>query len=138
MRHGRIDLDLTTHEFLTDPDVLDVAQIKAGKHYVRRGDAHPSAVSQGAHPDGEPLRIARDKFTGKYFAQVFPTLPKESDSNHAERQLERADKLKPFHVPGHGYWVPLEEIYPDHPHVKIFNRPTVPDATGNSEPAPQV
>lgn len=120
-RQGQIRLDLSKHELLTDPDVIDVPSIKAGGHFIRSGDADPRTLAHGAHPQGEPLRIAQDMISGKYFVQIALHRPTEMDTPRAERQHAKFEELRPYHVAGNGYWVPLDELYPEHPHSEIFN-----------------
>ena len=128
MRTGYIDLDLQHQEFLT---IHDDDQVKAFNKlsdkdragqvdalFHRDGDADPKAVSRGAHPEGEPFRIARDRISGLMFAKIADTLPADLTSPHLEKRHARITKAKPFYVPGHGYWVPLKELLPEHPHAQ--------------------
>lgn len=120
-RHAVIDLDLSKQEYLTNPEAKR-DEIKEGNHFVRSGVQDPKKLAHGAHPDGDPVRIARDRFSGQYFAQIIEHLPADPEGSRiAEKLHARAAKHKPIHVPGHGYWVPLHELFPDHPHVKLFN-----------------
>lgn len=125
MRHGHIDLDLSTHEFLTHQQEQQVAEFNKQSHkerastadslLVRDGDPDPTP---GAHSGGNSIRIARDRISGIYFARIAEHLPAEANRPHLERRHARITEMKPFHVPGEGYWLPLKEILPDHPHAQ--------------------
>jgi hypothetical protein len=130
MRHGKLDLDLSTEEFLTDPTInphphtgnpAHLAVIHAGDHIVRDGHADHNWTKGEGHPGGRPLRIALDRFSGKMFVRIAEHLPHELSSSKLEQRHDHMKKVKPFHVPGSGYWLPLDEVYPNHPHVATFN-----------------
>lgn len=126
-RHGKIDLDLSTRQFLTKPDVTDPRAIRDGEHFVRTGVQDPKKLPHGAHPQGDPVRVATDKISGKMFVQIIEHLPAEEDgSTHATKLHDRARKHRPYHVPGHGFWIPLHELFPDHPHANL-NHPNLPE-----------
>jgi len=130
VRHGKINLDLSTEEYLTNPTInphphtgnpQHVAVIHAGDHIVRDGNADSSWLKNNGHPGGRPLRVAVDGNSGKMFVRVAEHIPTDITSDRHQQQKERIEKMKPYHVPGHGFWVPLHELYPNHPHVKVFN-----------------
>lgn len=128
MRHGALHLDLSTEEFLTNPEVgkpkegaiesHHLAAIHAGNHIVRDGNADSAYTKGGGHEGGRPYRIARDLVTGKMFIKIADHLPSELTSSKLEKQKEQIERLKPFHIAGSGFWLPLEEVFPDHPHAK--------------------
>jgi hypothetical protein len=130
MRHGRINLDLTTEEYLTNPTIdphpqkggsAHLTQIHAGDHIVRDGKADSHWIKGGGHPGGRPLRVAVDGNSGKMFVRVAEHIPSDITSDRHAAEKERIENMKPFHVPGAGFWVPLDEMYPNHPHAAIFN-----------------
>jgi hypothetical protein len=128
MRPGYIDLDLQHLEFLTEHDPDTVGEFNKLSHKQRAGvaadqlhrdgDPDPKALAHGAHPGGAPIRIARDRISGLMFANVAENFPSDADTPRQAKRAERITGLKPFHVPGSGYWVPLKEIMPDHPHAQ--------------------
>jgi len=129
MRHGQLDLDLTTEQFLTDPtinphpltgDAKHLAVINAGDHIIRDGDADGNWLKSGGHAGGRPLRIALDRVSGKMFVRIAEHFPHDPANEKHQRKAEYLNKMKPFHVAGSGYWLPLEEVYPNHPHVATF------------------
>jgi len=128
MRHGYIDLDLQHEEFLTiaDEDTLQGFNKLSDTHRAgqadsllhRDSDPDPKALSFGAHPNGNPIRIARDRISGLMFAKIADVLPADTSSPHLEKRHKKLTEAKPFHIPGKGYWVPLKELHPDHPHAQ--------------------
>jgi len=127
MRHGALHLDLTTEEFLTDPEIAPnksghleaahLAAINSGDHIIRDGNADSHWSKGGGHNGGRPYRIARDLVTGKMFVRIADVLPSDLVSDKLVKQKDDIEKRKPFHVPGSGFWLPLEELFPDHPHA---------------------
>jgi hypothetical protein len=128
MRPGYIDLDFQHEEFLTAHDEDQIASFnklsekdRAGQSDAllhRDGDPDPKKLSHGGHPNGEPIRIARDRISGLMFAKIADHLPADMESPHLVKRHKRITEAKPFHVPGHGYWVPLKELHPKHPHAQ--------------------
>lgn len=128
MRHGKINLDLSTEEYLTHPQFAaadgakkDEREIVAGNHLVRDGNADSNWIRNNGHPGGKPFRIAQDVITGKYFVKVADQLHAEEDHPRRAAENEKLRAAKPYHVPGHGYWLPMEEVFPNHPHTELFN-----------------
>jgi hypothetical protein len=121
---------LEHEQYLTNPTInphphtgnpAHLAVIHAGDHIVRDGKADSNWLKNGGHHGGRPLRIAEDTISGKMFVRVAEHIPTDISSDKQQAEKERIEKMKPFHVPGMGFWVPLEELYPNHPHVVTFN-----------------
>jgi hypothetical protein len=131
MRAGTLRLDLSTHEFLTKPEIVpnergqlssaDQTAIQSGDHIVRDGHVDSHWVKGGGHNGGRPLRIARDEYSGKMFIRVSEHLPNDLTTGKLEQLKNDLEKAKPYHVPGEGFWLPLEECFPNHPHVALYN-----------------
>jgi hypothetical protein len=130
MRHGNIKLDLSTEEYLTNPTInphpqaggaQHLAIIQAGDHIVRDGRVDSSWMKNNGHTGGRPLRVALDGQSGKMFVRIAEHIPTDITSEKHSADKERIEAMKPFHVPGSGFWIPLDELYPNHPHSATFN-----------------